>query len=75
MVIRRGRPEDAVPGIGLGLALCRAVLQAHGGTITGRQRGTIMAFSIIPETVRQGPGVGPPARAGCPTGQSTSATP
>jgi len=34
----RGRAEDAAPGVGLGLALCRAVLRAHGGTIDGRQR-------------------------------------
>ena len=33
----RGQPESSTPGVGLGLAICRAIVDAHGGSIHAEQ--------------------------------------
>ena len=43
----RGKKESATPGVGLGLAICRAIMQAHGGTICGETRATGGASFIL----------------------------
>jgi two-component system sensor histidine kinase KdpD len=35
---QRGSEEGAVAGAGLGLAICRAIVRAHGGEIEARRR-------------------------------------
>lgn len=43
----RGQTESSTPGVGLGLAICKAVAQAHGGSITAANAaGTGAEFTL-----------------------------
>ena len=37
---QRGNQEGPIVGVGLGLTICRAIVQAHGGTIEARNRAS-----------------------------------
>ncbi|UXY14913.1 sensor histidine kinase KdpD [Chitiniphilus purpureus] len=49
----RAAPESAIPGAGLGLAICKAILAAHGGTIEAHPvapHGVAFVFTLPVQT-------------------------
>ncbi len=44
---QRGKHRSAAPGIGLGLAICRAIITLHGGTITAHRRPVAGAEFVV----------------------------
>ena len=50
----RGQPESAMPGLGLGLSICRAIIEAHAGAISAGNRpggGACFTFTLPLETL------------------------
>jgi two-component system sensor histidine kinase KdpD len=56
-MFERGRKESATPGVGLGLAICRAIVEAHGGRIVGQTRSAGGARFTISLAVEEPPAV------------------
>jgi two-component system sensor histidine kinase KdpD len=46
-LFERGEAESSVPGVGLGLAICRSIVAAHGGEIHAANRdGACVTFTL-----------------------------
>jgi two-component system, OmpR family, sensor histidine kinase KdpD len=57
----RGKAESAVPGVGLGLSICRAIADVHGATISASNRPTGGADFLVSLPLSGTPPPGPGA--------------
>jgi signal transduction histidine kinase len=59
-VFERLHPRDVYQGTGIGLALCRKIVERHGGTISGTARlGEGATFTVTMPARQQAGGVPP----------------
>ncbi len=68
----RGDRESATPGVGLGLAICRAIVQAHGGTIRAQNRAAGGARFVLELPLGTAPKLEADAEAGGAQGGGTA---
>lgn len=74
-LFERGTTESSVPGIGLGLAICRAIVQAHGGEISASnpsEGGAELRFTLPLGTPPSVEPEAPEAPGSTPTSMHTS---
>lgn len=60
-VFERGQPESSIPGMGLGLSICQAIVQAHGGQIRAHNRPEGGAEVVFTLPLGSPPTLGPEA--------------
>ena len=73
---QRGNGEGTIVGVGLGLAICRAIVRAHGGDIEARQRpggGARLEFTLPAISPAEEPANSQPSQLGATTSTTAQA--